>query len=52
ARAQAVLDFLVAAGAPRERLVARGYGAARPVASNGTEEGRFRNRRIEFGRAG
>ncbi|MCS6944826.1 MAG: OmpA family protein [Sutterellaceae bacterium] len=52
ARAQAVLDFLVAAGVPRDRLVARGYGAARPVANNATEEGRFRNRRIEFARAG
>jgi OOP family OmpA-OmpF porin len=48
ARAQAVLEFLVAAGAPRERLSARGYGDARPIASNATDEGRFRNRRIEF----
>lgn len=48
ARAQAVLEFLVAAGAPRERLIARGYGDARPIASNATDEGRFRNRRIEF----
>jgi outer membrane protein OmpA-like peptidoglycan-associated protein len=46
-RAQAVADFLVASGVPRERLFAQGYGDARPVASNATEEGRFHNRRIE-----
>jgi outer membrane protein OmpA-like peptidoglycan-associated protein len=48
ARAQAVLDALAAAGAPRDRLLAKGYGDARPIASNATEEGRFHNRRIEF----
>ncbi|HTT10822.1 MAG TPA: OmpA family protein [Burkholderiaceae bacterium] len=46
-RAQAVADFLVASGVPRERLSATGYGDARPVATNATEEGRFHNRRIE-----
>jgi outer membrane protein OmpA-like peptidoglycan-associated protein len=46
-RAQAVADFLVASGVPRERLLAQGYGDTRPVASNATEEGRFNNRRIE-----
>jgi outer membrane protein OmpA-like peptidoglycan-associated protein len=46
-RAQAVVDFLLEAGVPRERLAAHGHGDARPVASNATEEGRFHNRRIE-----
>ena len=46
-RAQAVADFLLASGVPRERVFAQGYGDARPVASNATEEGRFHNRRIE-----
>jgi flagellar motor protein MotB len=30
-------------------LVTKGYGDTRPVSTNDTEEGKFRNRRIEFG---
>lgn len=48
ARADAVLDALIARGAVLERLSARGYGASRPVASNEIEAGRALNRRIEF----
>jgi outer membrane protein OmpA-like peptidoglycan-associated protein len=29
-------------------LATKGYGDARPLAPNDTEEGKFRNRRIEF----
>lgn len=47
-RAQAVRDALVAAGVRAEQLQARGAGDLQPVATNDTEEGRFRNRRIEF----
>jgi outer membrane protein OmpA-like peptidoglycan-associated protein len=46
-RAQAVADFLLQQGVPRERLHAQGFGDSRPVATNVTEEGRFHNRRIE-----
>jgi outer membrane protein OmpA-like peptidoglycan-associated protein len=46
-RAQAVADFLLENGVPRERLLAQGFGDARPVATNATDEGRFHNRRIE-----
>lgn len=50
-RAQAVKDFLVEYyGIDPDRLVARGYGESRPVASNETEEGRARNRRVVFTR--
>jgi flagellar motor protein MotB len=28
--------------------MAKGYGDTKPVAANDTEEGKFRNRRIEF----
>jgi OOP family OmpA-OmpF porin len=47
-RAQAVLDYLVANGQDPERFETIGYGESQPVASNDTEEGRARNRRIEF----
>jgi outer membrane protein OmpA-like peptidoglycan-associated protein len=48
ARAGAVRDALIARGVPAERLRAAGFGASRPIADNGSEEGRARNRRIEF----
>jgi OmpA-OmpF porin, OOP family len=47
-RAAAVLDYLAAAGVPRGRLSAKGYGEDQPVASNRTDKGRLANRRIEF----
>jgi len=49
-RAEAVRDWLVNQGIDRSRLSTRGYGASTPTASNDTEEGRARNRRIEFKR--
>jgi OmpA-OmpF porin, OOP family len=47
-RAQAVVDYLVKAGLPAGRFTAIGYGSAQPVAGNDTDEGKARNRRIEF----
>lgn len=47
-RAIAVRNALTQRGVPRARLEAQGWGSARPVAGNDTEEGRARNRRIEF----
>ncbi|MEL6477390.1 MAG: OmpA family protein [Pseudomonadota bacterium] len=48
ARADAVLAALAGQSVPLDRLSARGYGEAEPIASNQTEAGRARNRRIEF----
>ncbi|QPH52450.1 OmpA family protein [Pontivivens ytuae] len=48
ARANSVLDALLARGVFLDRMTAIGYGESLPVASNETEEGRARNRRIEF----
>jgi outer membrane protein OmpA-like peptidoglycan-associated protein len=45
-RAEVVMNWLVAHGVARERLVARGYGAADPIAPNDTPEGRAKNDRV------
>lgn len=47
-RAQAVKEFLITQGIAGSRLVVKGYGSSRPVATNATPEGRARNRRVEF----
>jgi OOP family OmpA-OmpF porin len=47
-RADAVADYLKQAGVAPDHLATVGYGSTRPVASNDTEEGRARNRRIDF----
>jgi outer membrane protein OmpA-like peptidoglycan-associated protein len=47
-RGQAIADLLVQAGIPRDRLVVKGFGSRVPVASNKTEAGRIKNRRVEF----
>ncbi len=48
ARADAVLNGLLARGILISNLTAQGYGESQPIADNETEEGREQNRRIEF----
>jgi OOP family OmpA-OmpF porin len=48
ARAQAVKTYLLGKGLPADALATSGMGPDQPVASNATDEGRARNRRIEF----
>jgi outer membrane protein OmpA-like peptidoglycan-associated protein/tetratricopeptide (TPR) repeat protein len=47
-RAKSVYDFLIRTGIEANRLSYEGYGQAKPIASNETEEGRQLNRRTEF----
>jgi outer membrane protein OmpA-like peptidoglycan-associated protein len=47
-RAEAVQKALEAKGVAKERLAAKGYGQEQPIADNKTEEGRQKNRRVQF----
>ena len=48
ARAYAVRDYLTDCGLPAHRFTCVGYGDTRPLDENHTEDGRWRNRRVEF----
>jgi outer membrane protein OmpA-like peptidoglycan-associated protein len=48
-RARAVKEYVVTiGGVDAGRITARGYGETRPLATNDTDEGRAKNRRVEF----
>ena len=48
ARSRSVLGALVGLGVDPSRLQSRGFGQGEPVADNGTEAGRAKNRRVEL----
>lgn len=48
ARAHSVVVWLNGHGVAAKTLIAKGYGEAKPIASNSTAAGRTKNRRIEF----
>jgi outer membrane protein OmpA-like peptidoglycan-associated protein len=47
-RAASVMAALVAKGISRDRLTSNGYGMEHPIDSNNTDDGRQKNRRVEF----
>ena len=47
-RANSVRQFLIREGIDPSRMVSKGYGEDRPIASNRTGTGRDKNRRVEF----
>jgi outer membrane protein OmpA-like peptidoglycan-associated protein len=48
ARAEAVRSYLISRGIPSDKIEANGIGSSRPVADNGTPDGRANNRRVEI----
>lgn len=47
-RANSVKTYLVNSGVESKRLKIKAYGETHPVADNSTEQGRIKNRRVEF----
>lgn len=47
-RAQTVRDALVESGVSPDRIQVEGFGEERPVADNGSQDGRANNRRVEI----
>jgi len=51
-RAASVVAWLTGKGIAQGRLTAQGYGMKQPIADNGSDEGRARNRRVELKKQG
>ncbi|MFN6014687.1 MAG: OmpA family protein [Flavobacteriales bacterium] len=47
-RAEAVVTYLTTKGIIASRMTAKGYGSAKPISTNNTDDGRQLNRRTEF----
>ncbi|MFT3948006.1 MAG: OmpA family protein [Agriterribacter sp.] len=47
-RAKSVREYIISKGIAETRIVSKGYGETKPVATNDTDDGRQLNRRVEF----
>ena len=47
-RAKSIKEYLLSKGIAEGKIISKGYGETKPVATNDTEEGRQLNRRVEF----
>lgn len=47
-RAESVKAYLVSKGVNADNLTAKGFGLTKPIADNSTDEGRAKNRRVDF----
>lgn len=47
-RADSVREYFIGKGIEPDRIASKGYGETKPVAPNDTDEGRQKNRRVEF----
>ena len=47
-RARSVREYIISKGIAGNRVVSKGYGEVKPIASNKTPAGRKQNRRVEF----
>lgn len=47
-RVEAVKKYLVSSGISPDRIITYAFGESKPIASNNTEEGRSKNRRVEM----
>ena len=47
-RAEVVKQYLLSKGAPNTNITTTGYGELQPIATNDTDEGKAKNRRVDF----
>ena len=47
-RARSVMEYIISKGIAATRIISKGYGETKPVATNETDDGRQLNRRVEF----
>ena len=47
-RAESVMSYLASKGVAGGRMKAKGFGPDKPIADNSTDEGKEKNRRVEF----
>jgi outer membrane protein OmpA-like peptidoglycan-associated protein len=47
-RAESVMKYLASKGVAAGRMKAKGFGPDKPIADNATDEGKEKNRRVEF----